>query len=78
MSVFDSKSDGFIYNTILNENANKGQERGGRITLLYTSDATTATLYLNATGIDQVPAPISITGRPRSHSRTQPRRMPTL
>ncbi|HWS65627.1 MAG TPA: TonB-dependent receptor [Steroidobacteraceae bacterium] len=47
MSVFDSKSDGFIYNTILNENANKGRERGGRITLLYTSDATTATLYLN-------------------------------
>ena len=30
ISVFDTRSDGFIHNTVLNENANEGQERGGR------------------------------------------------
>jgi iron complex outermembrane receptor protein len=48
ISVFDTRSDGYIRNTVLNENANEGQERGGRITLLYRSDATVAALYLNA------------------------------
>ena len=48
ISVFDTRSDGYIYNTALNESANRGQERGGRITLLYNiNEATVATLYLN-------------------------------
>ena len=47
ISVFDTRSDGYIYNTVLNEKANRGQERGGRITLVYRSDSTVATLYLN-------------------------------
>jgi len=47
ISFFDTRSDGFIRNTVLNENANEGQERGGRITLAYRGDATVATLYLN-------------------------------
>src|SRR6266481_48474 len=47
ISVFDTRSDGFIHNTVLNENANEGQERGGRITLQYRGDTTVAALYLN-------------------------------
>jgi iron complex outermembrane receptor protein len=47
ISFFDTRSDGFIRNTVLNDNANEGQERGGRITLAYRGDATVAALYLN-------------------------------
>jgi iron complex outermembrane recepter protein len=47
ISAFYTRSNGFIYNTVLNENANEGGERGARITLLYKADTTTATLYLN-------------------------------
>src|ERR1700730_3392539 len=47
ISAFYTRSNGFIYNTVLNENANEGGERGARVTLLYKADTTTATLYLN-------------------------------
>ena len=48
VSVYGSTTGGYIYDTILNKMVNGGNERGGRITLLYKpTDATTATLYLN-------------------------------
>ena len=48
ISFYDTESNGFIYNSALNELANRGTERGGRITLVYNANATTATLYLSA------------------------------
>jgi iron complex outermembrane receptor protein len=48
LSIYDTESNGYIYNTALNELANRGTERGGRITLVYNANATTATLYLSA------------------------------
>jgi iron complex outermembrane recepter protein len=46
-SFFDTHTDGYIYDTVLNRNVNGGTERGGRLTFLYKHDDTTATLYLN-------------------------------
>jgi iron complex outermembrane receptor protein len=46
-SFFDMHSDGYIYDTTLNRTVDGGTERGGRLTFLYNTDATTATLYLN-------------------------------
>jgi iron complex outermembrane receptor protein len=46
-SFFDSHTDGYIYDPVLGRKVNGGTERGGRLTLLYKNDDTTATLYLN-------------------------------
>jgi iron complex outermembrane receptor protein len=46
-SFFDTHTDGYIYDTTLNKKVDGGSERGGRVTFLYNTDATTATLYLN-------------------------------
>jgi iron complex outermembrane recepter protein len=46
-SFFDSHTDGYIYDTTLNRTVDGGTERGGRLTFLYRTDETTATLYLN-------------------------------
>jgi iron complex outermembrane receptor protein len=46
-SFFDTHTDGYIYDPVLNRNVNGGTERGGRLTFLYKNDDTTATLYLN-------------------------------
>ena len=46
-SFFNSHTDGYIYDTVLNRTVNGGTERGGRLTFLYKNDDTTATLYLN-------------------------------
>jgi iron complex outermembrane receptor protein len=46
-SFFDSHTDGYIYDTALNRTVDGGSERGGRLTFLYKTDATTAALYLN-------------------------------
>jgi iron complex outermembrane receptor protein len=46
-SFFDSHTDGYIYDTALNRKVDGGTERGGRLTFLYKTDETTATLYLN-------------------------------
>jgi iron complex outermembrane recepter protein len=46
-SFFDSHTDGYIYDTALNRTVDGGSERGGRLTFLYRTDATTAALYLN-------------------------------
>jgi iron complex outermembrane receptor protein len=46
-SFFDSHTDGYIYDTALNKTVDGGSERGGRLTFLYKTDATTAALYLN-------------------------------
>jgi iron complex outermembrane receptor protein len=46
-SFFDSHTDGYIYDTALNRRVDGGTERGGRLTFLYKTDETTATLYLN-------------------------------
>jgi iron complex outermembrane recepter protein len=46
-SFFDSHTDGYIYDTTLNRTVDGGTERGGRLTFLYKTDETTATLYLN-------------------------------
>jgi len=46
-SFFDSHSDGYIFDTVLNRNVDGGTERGGRLTFQYKNDDTTATLYLN-------------------------------
>jgi iron complex outermembrane recepter protein len=46
-SFFDSHTDGYIYDTTLNKTVDGGSERGGRLTFLYKTDETTATLYLN-------------------------------
>jgi iron complex outermembrane recepter protein len=47
-SFFDSHTDGYIYDTILNRTVDGGSERGGRLTFLYKNDDTTVTLYLNS------------------------------
>jgi iron complex outermembrane receptor protein len=46
-SFFDTHTDGYIYDTSLNKTVDGGSERGGRVTFLYKTDETTATLYLN-------------------------------
>jgi iron complex outermembrane receptor protein len=46
-SFFDAHTDGYLYDPFLNRTVDGGTERGGRLTFLYTNDATTATLYLN-------------------------------
>jgi iron complex outermembrane receptor protein len=47
VSFYDSTTDGYIYDTTLNKTVDSGFERGGRITLAYDGEATSATLYLN-------------------------------
>jgi iron complex outermembrane receptor protein len=46
-SFFDTRTDGYLYDPILNTKVDGGSERGGRLTLLHTSDDTTAALYLH-------------------------------
>jgi iron complex outermembrane recepter protein len=46
-TFFDTHTDGYIYDTTLQRTVDDGSERGGRLTLKYASDATTAILYLN-------------------------------
>src|SRR3984893_7934270 len=46
-SFFNSHTDGYLYDPVLNRTVDGGTERGGRLTFLYKSDETTATLYLN-------------------------------
>jgi iron complex outermembrane recepter protein len=46
-SFFDTHTDGYIYDTTLKRTVDGGTERGGRLTFLYKTDETTATLYLN-------------------------------
>jgi iron complex outermembrane recepter protein len=46
-SFFDTHTDGYIYDTTLNKRVDGGSQRGGRVTFLYNTDETTATLYLN-------------------------------
>jgi iron complex outermembrane receptor protein len=46
-SFFNTHSDGYLYDPVLNRNVDGGTERGGRLTLLYTHDETVATLYLH-------------------------------
>src|SRR6267378_4720485 len=46
-SFFDAHTDGYLYDPVLNRTVDGGTERGGRLTLQYLNDATTATLYLN-------------------------------
>ncbi len=49
VSAYGTTTGGYIYDTTLQKMVNGGNERGGRITLLYKPlEATTATLYLNA------------------------------
>jgi iron complex outermembrane recepter protein len=48
ISLFDTRSDGYIYDPVLNRTVDGGRQSGGRATLLYRpSDSTTVTLYLN-------------------------------
>jgi iron complex outermembrane receptor protein len=47
VSLYDTSTAGYIYDTTLQEKVDGGYERGGRLTLAYTGEATTATLYLN-------------------------------
>jgi iron complex outermembrane receptor protein len=47
-SFFDSHTDGYIYDTILNRTVDGGSERGGRLTFSYKNDDTAVTLYLNS------------------------------
>jgi iron complex outermembrane receptor protein len=46
-SFFDTHTDGFIYDPTLGTKVDGGSERGGRLTFLHASDATTAVLYLH-------------------------------
>jgi len=46
-SFFDAHTDGYLYDPVLNRTVDGGTERGGRLTLQYLNDTTTATLYLN-------------------------------
>jgi iron complex outermembrane receptor protein len=46
-SFFDSHTDGYLYDPVLNRKVDGGTERGGRLTFLYKTDETTAALYLN-------------------------------
>src|SRR5258707_14660646 len=45
-SFFDSHTDGYLFDPVLNRTVDGGTERGGRLTLLYKTDATTAALDL--------------------------------
>jgi iron complex outermembrane recepter protein len=48
ISVYDTRTDGYIYDPTLSRTVDGGRETGGRATLLYRpSDSTTVTLYLN-------------------------------
>ena len=48
ISLFDTRTDGYIYDPVLNRTVDGGRQTGGRATLLYRpSDSTTVTLYLN-------------------------------
>jgi iron complex outermembrane receptor protein len=46
-SFFDSHTDGYLFDPVLNRKVDGGTERGGRLTFLYKSEETTAALYLN-------------------------------
>src|SRR3984893_16333213 len=46
-SFFDSHTDGYLFDPVLNRTVDGGTERGGGLTLLYKKDATSAALYLN-------------------------------
>jgi iron complex outermembrane receptor protein len=46
-SFFDTHTDGYIYDPVLDTRVDGGSERGGRLTFLHASDTTTAVLYLN-------------------------------
>ena len=46
-TFFDSHTDGYLYDPVLNRKVDGGTERGGRLTFLYRTDETTAALYLN-------------------------------
>jgi iron complex outermembrane recepter protein len=49
LSVYDTRSDGFIYDPVLHETVDGGSESGGRATLVYKGlDATTIALFLNS------------------------------
>jgi iron complex outermembrane recepter protein len=52
ISVYDSATDGYIWNSVLNQDAGSGRDVGGRMTFEYTGDATTAILYLSADNDD--------------------------
>jgi iron complex outermembrane receptor protein len=48
ISLFDTRTDGYIYDPVLNRTVNGGRESGGRATLLFRpGESTTITLYLN-------------------------------
>jgi iron complex outermembrane recepter protein len=48
LSVYDTRSDGFLYDPVLHKTVDGGSESGGRATLLYKGlEATTVTVYLN-------------------------------
>lgn len=47
LSVFDTWTDGYIYDTTLDKSVGAGAEYGGRLTLLYRGENTTATLYVD-------------------------------
>ena len=48
LSVFDTRTNGYIYDPALNQKVDGGRETGARATLLFRpSDSTTAILYLN-------------------------------
>ena len=52
LSFFDSATDGYIYDPVLNRDLNNGEERGGRLTLQYKDGPTNAILYLYAEKYD--------------------------
>jgi iron complex outermembrane receptor protein len=48
ISLYHTRTDGYIYDPVLQRTVDGGHESGGRVTLLYRPDeSTTATLYLN-------------------------------
>jgi iron complex outermembrane recepter protein len=48
ISLFDTRTDGYIYDPVLNRTVDGGRQTGGRATLLFRpSESTTVTLYLN-------------------------------
>jgi len=48
LSLFDTRTDGYIFDPVLNRTVDGGRQSGGRGTLLYRpSDSTTVTLYFN-------------------------------
>jgi iron complex outermembrane receptor protein len=46
LSLFDATSDGFVSDPTLNRTLGHSNERGGRLTLEYTTDSTDVTFYL--------------------------------